>query len=125
METEELKQEEPTEESKKEVTGESTTTQDATQPSVTDMLIERMVNLCERQSETIVNLNNRLNQLEEKHNSLNEEYQNGKPLEIKAEVMGMYDFSKNKEIMYKQSYNDEKNYARNLMDKLQSLYPNA
>lgn len=93
--------------------------------SITDELLTKMVNLCERQSETMVSLNQRLNDLEQKHNQLNTEYQNDKPLDIRGELLGSIDYSTKKQVLYSESYNDQKAHARSVMDKLQSLYPTA
>lgn len=122
MADEELKQEEPKEVPKEEVKVEEEQ-QAPTAPSITDELLGRMVDLCERQSETITNLNARLSQLEESHSKLNSEYQNDKPLNVKAQVTGTYDFSKNKETFTNQHFQNEKTHARGLMEKLQSMYP--
>lgn len=93
--------------------------------SITDELLTKMVNLCEKQSETIVSLNQRLNNLEAKHEQLNTEYQNDKPLDVRAEHLGTIDYSTKKQVLYSESYNDQKTQARNIMDRLQSLYPSA
>lgn len=90
---------------------------------VTEELLTKMVNLCEKQSTTITELTNRLNQLEERHESLNEDYQQRKPISIRAEVMGMYDFSKNKEIMYSKIYESEKQRAREIMNNINLKFP--
>lgn len=93
--------------------------------SITDELLTKMVNLCEKQSETIVSLNQRLNDLESKHEQLNTEYQNDKPLDVRGEFLGNIDYSTKKQVLYSESYNDQKAQARNIMDRLQSLYPSA
>lgn len=92
-------------------------------PQVTEELLTKMVNLCEKQSTTITELTNRLNQLEERHESLSEDYQQRKPISIRAEVMGMYDFSKNKEIMYSKIYESEKQRAREIMNGINLKFP--
>lgn len=93
--------------------------------SITDELLTKMVNLCEKQSETIVSLNQRLNDLEARHEQLNTEYQNDKPLDVRGEFLGNIDYSTKKQVLYSESYNDQKAQARNIMDRLQSLYPSA
>lgn len=91
--------------------------------SISEELLSKMVNLCERQSETIVSLNQRLNDLEAKHNQLNTEYQNDKPLDVRGEFLGNIDYSTKKQVLYSESYNEQKNQARDIMNRLQSLYP--
>lgn len=93
--------------------------------SITDELLTKMVNLCEKQSETIISLNQRLNDLESRHEQLNTEYQNDKPLDVRGEFLGNIDYSTKKQVLYSESYNDQKAQARNIMDRLQSLYPSA
>lgn len=93
--------------------------------SITDELLTKMVSLCEKQSETIISLNQRLNDLESRHEQLNTEYQNDKPLDVRGEFLGNIDYSTKKQVLYSESYNDQKAQARNIMDRLQSLYPSA
>lgn len=93
--------------------------------SITDELLTKMVNLCEKQSETIISLNQRLNDLESRHEQLNTEYQNDKPLDVRGEFLGNIDYSTKKQVLYSESYNDQKAQARNIMDRLQSMYPSA
>lgn len=120
---EETKQEEPKEEPKQEQPVENVQPTPTPSPSISEELLGKMVDLCERQSETITNLNARLSQLEESHTQLNREYQSSRPLDVRAEVTGSYDFSKNKETFKSKHYQDEKAYARGLMEKLQNMYP--
>lgn len=93
--------------------------------SISEELLSKMVHLCERQSETIVSLNQRLNDLEAKHNQLNTEYQNDKPLDVRGEFLGNIDYSTKKQVLYSESYNEQKNQARDIMNRLQSLYPSV
>lgn len=88
-------------------------------------LTKQLIELTKTQTETIATQKQELNQLKEQLETLNTDYQNSKPLDRRAEVVGFFDFGKQREIFNGENYKSEREYAARLFRDLDMEFPTA
>lgn len=88
-------------------------------------LTKQLIELSKSQTEIIATQKQELNQLKEQLETLNTDYQNSKPLDRRAEVVGFFDFGKQKEIFNGENYKSERDYAARLFRDLDMEFPTA
>lgn len=104
---------EPVEQKIEEVPGSSSS-------SISEELLQKIVNLCEKQDETIIDLEKKIQEQYEKLQELSKDVDAQKIFEAKGTVTGVYDYSKAKDHYdnLMRPFTDEESYARGLYDKI-------
>lgn len=88
--------------------------------SISEELLQRITALCEKQSDTIISLEKKIQEQDEKLQQLTIDVDSHKIFESKGTITGVYDYSKAKDHydnLIKPFTNDE-GYARELYDKI-------
>lgn len=90
--------------------------------SISEELLQRITSLCEKQNETIIRLEKRLQEQDEKLQQISIDVDSQKIFESKGTISGVYDYSKAKDHydnLIRPFENDE-SYARELYDKIRN-----
>lgn len=88
-------------------------------------LTQQLIDLAKTQTETIATQREEIAKLKEDLNTLNTDYQNSKPLDRRAEVVGLFDWGKQLQTFTNEHYKSEKEYAYSLFKGLQLEFPEA
>lgn len=88
-------------------------------------LTQQLVELAKTQNETIAAQREELSKLKEDLNALNNDYQSHKPLDVRAEVVGMFDWGRQIHHFKNEQYQSQKDYAYNLFKSIELEFPGA
>lgn len=93
--------------------------------AVSEELMAKIVNLCEKNSEAAINLNKRLNDLSEKLGIIKEDVDKNKPLHVQAKVTGVYNYEKRQKEIVDEYQLADRSRAKNLFNFVKNKYPNG
>lgn len=93
--------------------------------AVSEELMAKIVDLCERNSEAAINLNKRLNDLSEKLGGIKEDVDANKPLNVQAKVTGVYNYEQRQKEIVDEYQLADRDRARNLFKMVRNRHPNG
>lgn len=88
-------------------------------------ITQDLLKVAKAQTDTIASQKQEIAELKEKLTTLDTDYQNSKPLDRRAEVVGLFDWGKQKEIFANDHYKSQKDYAYKLLNDLDLEFPPA
>lgn len=93
--------------------------------AVSEELMAKIVDLCERNSEATINLNKRINDLSNTLGGIKEDVDKNKPLHVQAKVTGVYNYEKRQKEIVDQYQMADKERARDLFKMVRNRHPNG
>lgn len=93
--------------------------------AVSEELMAKIVDLCERNSEATLNLNKRIGDLADKLSAVKSDVDANKPLHVQAKVTGVYNYEQRQKEIVDEYQKADMSRAKNLFKMVRNKYPNG
>lgn len=97
----------------------------ASRLAVSEELLSKLADLCERNSEATINQNKRLEELTQQLTSIKDDIEKKKPLNIQAEVTGFYNYEKRQKEIVDEFEIDDRARAKTILSRIRGKYPES